>query len=198
MSLTPELLLSAYANGAFPMCDPEGNIGWYTADPRGVVPLDQRFHVPGTLRQLLQRMPPAFDVKINSAFETTMRQCMLARASSWISEELIEAYTRLHQVGHAHSVECWQNHLDEPRLVGGLYGVSLGGAFFGESMFHTQRDASKVALVALVERLRARKFVLLDTQNVTPHLARFGCYEIPAREYMKLLEEALTHQAEFV
>jgi leucyl/phenylalanyl-tRNA--protein transferase len=156
--------------------------------------LDQRFHVSHTLKQLIRKDPPVFDVRINHNFQATMRGCMSNRADgTWISEELIEAYCQLHELGFAHSVESWQ----DGELVGGLYGVSLGAAFFGESMFHTRPDASKVALVHLVHRLRERGFELLDSQATTSHLRRFGAYDIPAREYTKLLNHALQKQCEF-
>ena len=191
MRLDPETLLSAYAQGAFPMTDHDGRIRWYTADPRGVFPLDA-FHVPDTLRKTVNSR--RFEVRINHDFEATMRACMTQRAEhTWISDELIAAYVALHNLGHAHSVETWRNG----ELAGGLYGVSMGGAFFGESMFHRQRDASKVALVALIERLRDRKYVLLDTQTCTEHLKRFGCAEISAREYAARLREALKHDCRF-
>jgi leucyl/phenylalanyl-tRNA---protein transferase len=191
MRLDPETLLNAYAQGAFPMADHGGRIRWYTADPRGVFPLDA-FHVPDTLRKTVNSR--RFEVRINHDFEAAMRACMEERADhTWISDELIAAYVRLHELGFAHSVETWRNG----ELAGGLYGVSMGGAFFGESMFHRQRDASKVALVALVERLRERGFVLLDTQTCTDHLRRFGCAEISAAEYEVRLREALTHDCTF-
>ena len=193
--LDPETLLSAYAQGVFPMADRDGTIRLYTADPRGVIPLDA-FHVPQTLRQLVRKAPDAggFEVRINHDFEATMRACMANRPDgSWINPELIRAYTRLHDLGYAHSVETWR----DGKLAGGLYGVSLGAAFFGESMFHRERDASKVALVHLVERLRERKFELLDTQATTPHLRRFGCVDIPAREYLVRLRRALQTVREF-
>ena len=191
MRLDPETLLNAYAQGAFPMTDHDGRIRWYTADPRGVFPLDA-FHVPDTLRKTVSGR--RFEVRINHDFEATMRACMDERADhTWISDELIDAYLALHKLGYAHSVETWRNG----ELAGGLYGVSMGGAFFGESMFHRQRDASKVALVALVERLRQRKYVLLDTQTCTEHLKRFGCAEISAAEYAVRLREALQHDCQF-
>jgi len=196
--LDPETLLSAYAQGVFPMADRDGTIRLYTADPRGILPLDA-FHVPQTLRQLVRRPPDkgGFEVRVNYDFEATMRACMTARRDgsdgSWINPELIKAYVRLHDLGFAHSVEAWR----DGELAGGLYGVSLGAAFFGESMFHRQRDASKVALVHLVERLRERKFDLLDTQATTSHLRRFGCIDIPAREYLVRLKKALVTPREF-
>ena len=195
--LDPESLLSAYAQGAFPMADHDGVIRLYTADPRGVIPLDERFHISGTLRQLVKRSPQqgGFEVRINHDFEATMRACGKAREEdgTWINDELIAAYVRLHALGFAHSVECWRGG----ELAGGLYGVSLGGAFFGESMFHRQRDASKVALVHLVNRLRDRGFLLLDSQATTPHLETFGCYEVPARQYLVMLRKAIAQPREF-
>jgi leucyl/phenylalanyl-tRNA--protein transferase len=194
-SLEPESLLSAYAQGAFPMADRDGAIRLYTADPRGIIPLDG-FHVPRTLGQLVKRSPEqgGFEVRVNHDFVATMRGCMEAREDgTWINEDLIAAYHALHQLGFAHSVECWRGG----ELAGGLYGVSLGGAFFGESMFHRQRDASKVALVHLIDRLRERKFELLDTQATTSHLRRFGCVDIPAREYLRRLRHAITQQRVF-
>jgi leucyl/phenylalanyl-tRNA--protein transferase len=152
--------------------------------------------VPGTLRQLVNKPPDrgGFEVRINHDFEATMRGCMAAREDgTWINDELIAAYVRLHDIGFAHSVECWR----DGELAGGLYGVSLGAAFFGESMFHRQRDASKVALVHLVRRLREREFELLDTQATTPHLRRFGCVDVPVREYMRRLHRAIPKERVF-
>jgi leucyl/phenylalanyl-tRNA--protein transferase len=193
--LDPESLLSAYAQGAFPMADRDGVIRLYTADPRGVIPLDERFHVPRTLRQAANKPPDrgGFELRINHDFAQTMRGCMAERRGdnwdgTWINDDLVAAYADLHRLGFAHSVECWRGG----ELAGGLYGVTLGGAFFGESMFHRQRDASKVALVHLVERLRAREFVLLDTQATTQHLRRFGCFDMPAQEYLCHLRGAIT------
>jgi len=194
--LSPESLLSAYANGIFPMADATGRIAWYSADPRGIIPLD-RFHIPGTLRQLVKKPPElgGFELRINHDFAAVMRACMDARAGhTWINSRLIAAYHQLHQLGFAHSVECWQ----AGKLAGGLYGVSLGAAFFGESMFHHVRDASKVALVHLVSRLRQRGYRLLDTQATTEHLRRFGCIDIAASEYHKLLHGAITCECSFV
>jgi leucyl/phenylalanyl-tRNA--protein transferase len=190
--LDPETLLSAYAQGAFPMADRDGIIRWYTADPRGIFPLDG-FHVPGTLRQLVKQ--GKFEVRVNHDFEATMRACAEIRRvdGTWINDELIRAYVRLHHLGFAHSVECWQ----EGVLAGGLYGVSLGGAFFGESMFHHRPNASKVALVHLVNRLKQRGYELLDTQATTPHLKQFGCVDISAREYLVLLRKALRKKCAF-
>ena len=191
--LDPQHLLSAYAQGVFPMADRFGRIQFYTADPRGILPLDA-FHVPQSLRQLIRKQPPAFEVRINSDFEQTMRGCMTGRqGGTWINDDLIRAYCDLHGLGFAHSVEAWTGE----ELVGGLYGVSLGAAFFGESMFHRRRDASKVCLVHLVNRLNERGFELLDTQATTGHLHRFGAVDIPAGEYLVRLRRALQRQCEF-
>jgi leucyl/phenylalanyl-tRNA---protein transferase len=191
MTLDPETLLQAYSQGAFPMTDRDGQTRWYTADPRGILPLE-KFHIPHTLRQVVRQ--GRFEIRINYDFPGTMRACMnVRREGSWISEDLVRVYSQLRDLGFAHSVEAWQN--DE--LAGGLYGVSLGAAFFGESMFHYKRDASKVALVHLVERLRERKFELLDTQATTQHLRRFGCVDIPAPEYIARLNRALKRRCEF-
>ena len=184
-----DLLLAAYASGWFPMADDEGTISWYSPDPRGIIPLDT-FHVPARLQRTLRRSP--FQIATNLAFAEVMRACAEADrddddGGTWISEEIVDSYCELHALGYAHSVEV----RDSGRLVGGLYGVALGGAFFGESMFHTVTDASKIALVALVERLRARGFTLLDTQWVTPHLQQFGAVEIPRPQYLKRLEASL-------
>ncbi|HWP40431.1 MAG TPA: leucyl/phenylalanyl-tRNA--protein transferase [Tepidisphaeraceae bacterium] len=192
VALDPETLLVAYSQGAFPMTDSDGTTRWYTADPRGIIPLET-FHVPRSLRQIIRQK--RFEIRINHDFERVMRACMQARPEgSWISEQLIAVYTQLHELGYAHSVEAWR----EGKLAGGLYGVSLGAAFFGESMFHYVRDASKVALVALVERLRERGYELLDTQAATPHLRQFGCIEIRAEDYMRRLKRALARKCSFV
>ncbi|MER3419401.1 MAG: leucyl/phenylalanyl-tRNA--protein transferase [Chloroflexota bacterium] len=190
-ALTPDLLVRAYCVGFFPMADSRrGHIRWYSPDPRAVIPLDT-FHVPRSLRRTMRR--GRFDVRVNRAFGAVIRACA-DRPETWISDEIVRAYEDLHALGLAHSVETWQ----EERLVGGLYGVALGGAFFGESMFSRVTDASKVALVALVERLRARGFTLLDTQFLTPHLARFGAVEIARAEYLRRLAAALEQECRFV
>ena len=188
--LDPQVLLTAYSQGVFPMADEDGLIRWYTADPRGILPLDS-FHVPRTLRQLLRQR--RFQIKVNYAFSDVMHACMKSRPTSWINSQIISAYTRLHTLGFAHSVEAWQ----DGKLAGGLYGVSLGAAFFGESMFHSVRDAGKVALFHLVERLRTRGFMLLDTQATTNHLRRFGAIDIPADRYMVLLRQAISKPRNF-
>jgi leucyl/phenylalanyl-tRNA--protein transferase len=173
------------------MTDSDGTTRWYTADPRGIIPLDT-FHVPSTLQAVVRQHK--FEIRINSDFESVMRACMTARPDgSWISEQLIAVYVQLHELGFAHSVEAWK----DGELAGGLYGVSLGAAFFGESMFHYVRDASKVALVALVDRLRERDYELLDTQAATSHLKRFGCVEIRAEDYLRRLKRALNRRCTF-
>lgn len=190
--LTTELLLASYANGIFPMAlDEEGRIGWFSPDPRAVIPLDERFHVPRGLRRALRKNP--FKIRVNTAFDRVIAACATAHGSTWISPEIQRAYRELHRRGHAHSVECWL----ENRLAGGLYGVAIGAAFCGESMFHHVTDASKVALVALVERLRSRGFELLDTQWVTPHLRTFGAMEISRATYLRLLKKALRRNPAF-
>ena len=215
MSLTVESVLAAYAQGAFPMTDPDGVTRWYTADPRGVIPLSPGgFVVPKSLRQVVRS--GRFEVRVNTAFERTMRACKDVprrrrsgeAAGSWISDGLVAIYVELHRAGFAHSVECWRpggagdgtGDGTGDELVGGLYGVSLGAAFFGESMFHVApagRDASKVALVHLVDRLRAGGFELLDTQASTPHLEQFGCVQVPARQYLRSLRRAIGREASF-
>ncbi|MBA2622603.1 MAG: leucyl/phenylalanyl-tRNA--protein transferase [Chthoniobacterales bacterium] len=181
--IAPEVLLQGYRLGVFPMGMEDGSIEWFSPDPRGIIPLAE-FHIPHALERTLRK--GLFETRINSAFTRVMRRCA-QRDETWINIEIIKSYTHLHEQGHAHSVETWQ----EGRLVGGLYGVTLGGAFFGESMFHDVTDASKVALATLVERLRARNFVLLDTQWLTPHLQRFGAIEVSRRQYMHLLTRAV-------
>src|ERR1051326_8657437 len=162
--LEPALLLNAYRSGIFPMAvNDEGEIGWFSPDPRAILPIDDRFHMPHGLKRALKK--GKFEITIDKDFESVMRECGKRKEGTWISEEIVEGYCALHKLGHAHSVETRL----EGKLVGGLYGVHIGGAFFGESMFHRATDASKVALVTLVERLRANGFKLLDTQWTTPH-----------------------------
>jgi leucyl/phenylalanyl-tRNA---protein transferase len=189
-SITPEQLLSAYARGYFPMAegrDADG-LNWYYPERRGILPLDT-FHVPGSLRKFLRKCP--YDVKVDTAFEAVIRACAdvrgKQRTGTWINDTIIALYSDLARRGFAHSVECW---LDD-RLAGGLYGVSLGGAFFGESMFSFAENASKVALVHLVERLKAAGYLLLDTQYVNDHLKQFGVREVARADYLALLENAL-------
>jgi leucyl/phenylalanyl-tRNA--protein transferase len=195
--LNPGMLLSAYAQGLFPMAESREStdIQWFCSDPRGVLPLDA-FHCPKSLAGTIRA--GRFEIRRDTAFEQVMRACAASRPSdpeTWINETIVDAYTQLHGVGHAHSVEAWF----EDRLVGGLYGVTLGGAFFGESMFSRSdaggRDASKVCLVHLVEHLRDRGFVLLDAQVNSPHLEQFGVIDVPMDRYMAMLADALQVEA---
>lgn len=188
-----DLLISAYASGWFPMAVEPGEIRWYSPDPRGVIPLDT-FHAPKRLSRLVRQ--GRFELRVDSDFAGVIRACAAREDEdgSWIDAEILDSYCALHAEGLAHSVETWRNGV----LVGGLYGVALGGAFFGESMFHRVTDASKVALVGLVERLRGRGYVLLDTQWVTEHLTQFGAIEIPRRRYLRMLGQALKIDAAFV
>ena len=190
LPLTPEVLVAAYANGIFPM-DVDGELCWFSPDPRAIIPLDG-FHPSKTLLQTCRQ--GRFEIRIDTAFEAVMRGCADREEGTWISEEIVGAYGALHALHVAHSVETWCGE----ELVGGLYGVALGGAFFGESMFSRRRDASKVALVALVERMRARDFTLLDTQFTTDHLVRLGAVEIPRAQYLRRLKAALRIQTSFV
>jgi leucyl/phenylalanyl-tRNA--protein transferase len=185
-----DLLLHAYRSGAFPMATPSGEIAWFSPDPRAIIPVDDRFHIPHGLRRTLKKN--VFEIRINTAFEEVMRGCA-RRDETWINSEVFESYANLHRLGHAHSVEAWR----EGKLAGGLYGVAVGGAFFGESMFHRETDASKVALAGLVTRLRARGFQLLDTQWSTPHLRTFGTVEVPRTKYVRLLKSALAIECRF-
>jgi len=185
-----ELLLQAYRFGIFPMAMSDSSIEWFSPDPRAILPLD-RFHVPHGLRRVADKN--IFEVKMDQRFGEVIRACA-KRKDTWINREIIESYEHLHELGHAHSVETWQTG----KLVGGLYGVAIGGAFFGESMFHRKTDASKVALVALVQHLQAQKFVLLDTQWVTPHLVQFGAIEIPRSQYIRVLKRAVDLPRTFI
>ncbi|MCL4803412.1 MAG: leucyl/phenylalanyl-tRNA--protein transferase [Anaerolineae bacterium] len=188
MTLTPELLLTAYSQGIFPMADGPGQISWYSPDPRAILPLD-RLHTSRSLARYLHS--GNFEVRFNSAFLDVITACAApgpGREETWISDEIIEAYVWLHQLGFAHSVETWV----EGSLVGGLYGVSLRGLFAGESMFSARPNASKVALFYLVDRLRSQGFTLLDVQFLTPHLERMGAIEVSRGDYQKMLEQAMT------
>ena len=187
--ITPELLLRAYASGLFPMADSadDPELFWVEPELRGVLPLDS-FHVPKRLARTVRQAP--FEIRFDTAFDDVLAACAQSvsnRPSTWINSTIAELYGSLHRLGHAHSVEAWR----EGELVGGLYGVSLRRAFFGESMFSRETDASKVCLVHLVERLRQRGFVLLDTQFTTEHLKRFGAIDIPREMYAGMLEDAL-------
>ncbi|MGB2987341.1 MAG: leucyl/phenylalanyl-tRNA--protein transferase [Phycisphaerae bacterium] len=189
--LAPEKLLTAYAVGIFPMADEKGEVHWLSPDPRAVIELDA-FKVSRSLRAVTRR--GVFDVTINRAFHAVIDACADRPEGTWISDEIKRAYRTLHRLGFAHSVEGWR----DGQLAGGLYGIVLGGAFFGESMFHRVADASKVALVHLVERMRGRGFVLLDVQFMTEHLRRFGAVEIPSAEYGRQLQRALVLPCTFV
>lgn len=179
------------------MAHPEegGEIYWYAPDPRAILPLDERFHVPGRLGQTWRKAP--FQIRVNTAFQKVIDACAAPRSQdgqTWISTGIREVYLELHDRGFCHSVEAWEGN----ELVGGLYGVAIGGFFAGESMFHRKTDASKICLIALVERLRERGFALLDIQFMTEHLKRFGACEIPREEYERRLEKAVMVDCYFV
>lgn len=177
-----DLLIDAYRQGFFPMGMDDGSVEWFCPDPRGILPLDG-VRISSRLARVVRSA--RFEVAIDRDFEGVIRACADdRREGTWISEEIVASYCALHRRGVAHSVETWR----DGQLVGGLYGVHLGGAFFGESMFHRETDASKVALVALVDRMRARGLTLLDVQWVTPHLKRFGGIEISRRDYLRRLQ----------
>ena len=191
LDFTPETLEFAYRLGIFPMHDDDtGAIYWFQPDPRTIMPLDG-FHISRSLAKTIRK--GTFQVTYDQDFEGVMRGCADREEGTWISEEFIEVYGLLHQQGKAHSVECWR----EGKLVGGTYGVAFGGAFMAESMFHYETDASKVALAALVQRLNERRFLLLDVQYLTPHLASLGAIEIPHAEYMTRLARALLRHCRF-
>ena len=187
--IDPEFLLKAYQLGVFPMAMHDGEISWFSPDPRGVIPLDT-FHIPHGLKRALRKKP--YEIRFDTAFREVMAGCA-DRDSTWIDDTITASYCELHETGFAHSVEAWK----DGELVGGLYGVSICGAFFGESMFSRATDASKIGLVHLVERLNERGFLLLDTQWSTPHLEQFGCEEIPRSRYLKMLEDALDLEVSF-
>ena len=194
-TLTADLLLRAYRLGLFPMAESRASraLHWLDPEARGVLPLD-KFHLPRSLMKTLRA--GRFRVSSDEDFPATIRACAAARTNrpeTWINQEIERLFIELHQLGFAHSIETW----DGPRLVGGLYGASLGGAFFGESMFSTATDASKIALVHLVARLRRSGFTLLDTQFITPHLARFGTVEISRAQYHLMLADAVDIPARF-
>lgn len=187
--ITVDILLRAYSAGLFPMADSadDPELFWVEPEIRGIIPLND-FHVSKSLAKAMRKKP--FDIRFDTAFEAVMAGCAAEapdRPSTWINATIRKLYTELHQIGHAHSVEAWEG--DE--LVGGLYGVSLGAAFFGESMFSRRTNASKICLVHLVERLRAGGFVLLDTQFTTDHLKTFGAIDVPKLEYAKMLDLAV-------
>ena len=195
LEITPQVLLKAYSCGIFPMAESADDPGMFWVEPemRGIIELDS-FYIPRRLARTVRQKP--FDIRVDTAFEDTIRLCAESapdRSETWINGRIANLYLELHKLGHCHSVECWKDEV----LVGGLYGVRLGGAFFGESMFSRARDASKIALVHLVDRLKAGSFCLLDTQFNTAHLSQFGALEIPKSSYEELLDQALQVDADF-
>ena len=191
--LTAETLVYAYASGMFPMAEETGEIFWYSPDPRAIIPI-QSYKPAKSLRPILNQN--RFEIRINTCFEQVMRNCALPRAKedeTWISEELIAAYSELHRMGLAHSVEAWQ----EDKLVGGLYGVSLGAAFFGESMFSLVSNSSKVAFHYLIQILREQKYQLLDSQFMNDNVLRYGAIDIPRAAYLRRLTKALKSTCDF-
>ncbi len=193
-NLSPERLLTAYKNGIFPWYSENQPILWWSLDPRGIIPLDG-FHIGATLTKVLKRK--IFEIKINTAFEDVMRACAVrsdGSESGWITEEMISAYTELHRLGNAHSIESWRNG----KLVGGVYGIAIGGLFAAESMFYLESNASKIALTALVERMKETGFTLFDCQMVTNVTKRMGAIEISREEYLKQLNKALLQNCIFI
>ncbi len=193
--ITPQVLLQAYAAGIFPMAESADDPALYWVEPeqRGVIPLEG-FHISRSLRKRVKQQP--FDIRIDTAFNDVIAECAAqseTRKETWINTRIVKLYTQLHKMGCAHSVECWQNN----ELVGGLYGIRIGAAFFGESMFSRATDASKVALVHLVARLKLGGFTLLDAQFVNPHLLQFGTKPVSKANYHKLLEPAIERDADF-
>jgi len=195
LEITPQVLLKAYAVGIFPMAESASDPGLYWIEPeqRGIIPLDA-FHVPGRLARTVRS--DRFELRIDTDFEAVIDGCAKGngeRAKTWINGRIRKLYGDLFRLGHCHTVEAWR----DGRLVGGLYGVKIGAAFFGESMFSREADASKVALVHLVARLKAGQFRLLDTQFTTPHLRQFGAIDVDRRRYHRLLESAIVGEADF-
>ena len=192
-SFNEEVLLNAYCHGYFPMGEEESDeIQWYRPDPRAIFPLDE-FHISRSLLRKIKKKE--YEVRINSCFETIIRLCRdRHKEGVWITEKMLAMYTRLHSMGYAHSLEIFLNH----QLAGGLYGVAIGGAFFGESMFHVQKDCSKIALCELVSRMKEKGMILLDTQFSTPHLERFGVKTIPDSDYCVLLRKAISLPVSFL
>ena len=188
--IRPAVLVAAYRSAMFPMAmDSRGDIAWFSPDPRGIIPLDG-LHIPHGLKRALRKKP--FEIRYDTAFPDVIDGCG-ERTTTWISPEIKRSYLKLHELGYSHSVECW----DEDGLAGGLYGLAIGGAFFGESMFSRKPEASKIALVHLVDRLKEKGFELLDTQWSTSHLETLGCIDIPRYEYMGRLERALLVKTRF-
>jgi len=189
-ALRPEMLLSAYANGIFPMADSNGELQWFAPDPRAIIPL-HGLVVSRSLRSVIRR--GKFTIRVNNDFNAVIRACADRPEGTWISDEIVHAYSLLHRLGFAHSVEAW--HKGE--LAGGLYGVAIGGAFFGESMFYRVTDASKVAMAHLVQRMKEHGLVLLDTQFITDHLRRLGAIEISRNDYETRLADAIQMPVRF-
>ncbi len=182
-AIEPRALINAYCKGIFPMGMDNGRVSWFSPDPRGILPTDE-FRIPRSVRAELRRVD--FEIRVNTSFGAVLRACG-DREGTWITQNIIASYELLHKMGYAHSIETWYDN----ELVGGLYGVSIGGAFFGESMFSSVSGGSKAALVWLMEHLRNKEFMLHDTQWTTPHLAMFGGHEISRDDYMRLLERAV-------
>jgi leucyl/phenylalanyl-tRNA--protein transferase len=195
-AITPEQILSGYQQGYFPMAQGiDGPIDWFVADPRTIIPLDERFNVRRSLRQAMRRL--RYEIRLNTVFSTIIRECARHRDypdEVWLSEEMIELYTELHRRGFAHSVEVW----DGADLLGGLYGIAIQSAFFGESMFTRAPYASQIALVHLVERLRQRRYLLLDAQMRTQHIGYFGAVDLAHEQYLALLAEAMLESRSFL
>ncbi len=187
--ISPSILLGTYSIGYFPMADSDGSSSWYSPDPRTIIPLNN-YNIPRSTQQLIKKQ--IFKIEIDKQFETVMRGCA-SREETWISEEIVESYMELHRLGYAHSVES----IDSDGLAGGLYGVALGSAFFGESMFSYRSGSSKVALAFLINHLKEKGFKLLDVQYITPHLQMFGATEIPRKKYLELLRSAMEEKVEF-
>jgi leucyl/phenylalanyl-tRNA--protein transferase len=195
--ITPEMVIAGYQQGYFPMAMGRfGHINWFMAEPRTIIPLDERFHVRRSLRKTIKKSE--YQLRLNTDFASVIRACArhgeVDNDEVWLSDEMISIYVELHRRGFAHSVEVW----DGERLIGGLYGVSLRAAFFGESMFSRASSVSQIALVALVERLRERGYVLLDAQMRTQHIASFGAIDLMHNEYLGLLAEAMLDDRSFV
>lgn len=191
--LSADDLIYGYMNGIFPMADSDGTLYWYSPDPRAIIPIDT-YKPSKSLRPILNKR--MFEIRIDANFEGVMRGCASPRLdeeNTWISQEIIDAYTELHRLGFAHSVETYIDN----ELVGGLYGVSIGSVFFGESMFHTVSNASKVAFHYLIENLRRKNYELLDTQFINDNVRRFGAIEIPKSEYVRLLKRGIAQKARF-
>jgi leucyl/phenylalanyl-tRNA--protein transferase len=188
--IDPQLLLSAYCQGYFPMGMRSGEVRWFLPEMRGILPIED-FHVPTRFEQYWKKHP--FEVRWNTAFAEVMEGCA-DRPDTWITQDIKDSYNLLHELGYAHCSEVWR----EGRLVGGVYGVAIGGAFFGESMFSRETQASKVALVALQRRLKERGYLMHDTQWTTPHLAMFGGHEIPCDDYLRLLSRSIRVRTSFM